>query len=396
MESVNFGQPLQHHTENSFDKMKMNVNEQKKLYRENDLKKTDFYRLPISRSLEITATEGESTEVIRRIHKAMSRLAPMGEDERRSLWFEVKGKKWEWYRLTTTVYEDCHYLYISGNEHEQYVFGGKNCATAHRCYTDDELFDVLSKIENYVVNLIDNILLAPEQYNTYVDSCLDHHRRRGLIKRSIINALLPTTLFDEIDIPKAIKIYESQQLSSQFSKMTLRRYIHYWRIAYEAVYGEQEGDDQDVFHLSSKGYELENYNLDTEEDFKKWKTDVSLFHGFDVVYARVHLYPVFENGYWHFRVSTSSYWNLDECLKAVLGLTDADIIPELGEVSHILGILKETDYVEITPDAYRYMQGEGVGSQMKLPYAGEVDKAIIKKIIENTDWKPIERVRPLD
>ena len=114
------------------------------------------------------------------------------------------------------------------------------------------------------------------------------------------------------------------------------------------------------------------------------------------MYARVHLYPVFENGYWHFRISTSSYWNLDECLKAVLGLTDADIIPALGEVSHILGILRETDYVEITPDAYRYMQDEGVGSQMMLPYAGEVGRDIIKKIIENTEWVPIERVRPVD
>lgn len=372
----------------------MNLNEQKKLYRENALKVADFYRLPISRRLETIETEGKSSETIQRIHKAMHRLAPMGEDERRSLWFEVKGKKWEWYRLSTTVYKDCHYLHISSNEHEQYVLGDKSCANAFRYYTDDELFEVLSKIENYVVNLIDNILLAPGQYNEYVNNCLDYHRRKGLIKRSIVNALLPTTLLDGIDIPKAIKIYESQQLPSQFSNMTLRSYMHYWRIAYEAVYGKQVGDDMEVFQHSSKGYEVKNYNLDSEEDFKRWKTDVSLYHGFDVVYARVHLYPVFENGYWHFYISTRSYWNLDECLKAVLGLTDAGIIPELGEVSHILGILKETDYVEITPEAYRYMQGEGVGSQMKLPYAGEIGRDIIKKIIENTDWEPIERVRP--
>ncbi|MDE5762702.1 MAG: hypothetical protein K2H68_04255 [Bacteroidales bacterium] len=372
----------------------MKLNEQKRLYRENALKVADFYCLPISRGLEITVTEGKSGETIQRIHKAMNRLAPMGEDERRSLWFEVKGKKWEWYRLSTIVYKDCHYLHISDNEHEQYVLADKSCENARRCYTDDELLDVLSRIENYVVNLIDNILLAPEQYNEYVDAYLDYHRRKGLIKRSIVNALLPTTLLDGIDIPRAIKIYESQQLPSQFPKMTLRNYMHYWRIAYEAVYGKQSGDDLDVFRHSSKGYETENYNLDSEEDFRSWKIDVSPFHGFDVVYARVHLYPVFENGYWHFRVGTSSYWNLDECLKTVLGLTDADIIPALGEVSHILGILRETDYVEITPDAYRYMQGEGVGSQMMLPYADEVGRDIIKKIIENTEWAPIERVRP--
>lgn len=76
-------------------------------------------------------------------------------------------------------------------------------------------------------------------------------------------------------------------------------------------------------------------------------------------------------------------------------MSDAGISVELGEVDHLLGILKETDYLEITPYAYRYMQGDDIGSQMKLPYAYEVDKKVIKKIIANTNWNKIERVRPL-
>lgn len=76
-------------------------------------------------------------------------------------------------------------------------------------------------------------------------------------------------------------------------------------------------------------------------------------------------------------------------------MSDAGISVELGEVDHLLGILKETDYVEITPYAYRYMQGDDIGGQMKLPYAYEVDKKVIKKIIANTNWNKIERVRPL-
>lgn len=73
---------------------------------------------------------------------------------------------------------------------------------------------------------------------------------------------------------------------------------------------------------------------------------------------------------------------------------DAGISVELGEVEHILGILKETDYVEITPYAYRYMQGDDIGSQMKLPYADEVGKHVIKKIIANTKWNKLEKVSP--
>lgn len=65
--------------------------------------------------------------------------------------------------------------------------------------------------------------------------------------------------------------------------------MHYWRIAYEAVYGKMSGNDIEVFRHSSKGYEIKEYNLDSEDDFRRWKNDVSPYHGFDVVYARVHL-----------------------------------------------------------------------------------------------------------
>lgn len=172
--------------------------------------------------------------------------------------------------------------------------------------------------------------------------------------------------------------------------------MHFWRIAYESVYGEQQGDDIEVFRHSSKGYVVKDYDIYSEADFKEWKAAVSLYHGFDVVYARVHIYPVNEDGNWHFYIGTHGYWNLEECLKAIVALSDASISVELGEVAHILGILKETDYVEITPYAYRYMQGDNIGSQMRLPCVDEIGKDTLKKIIANTEWKKIENVRPID
>ncbi len=325
----------------------------------------------------------------------MSRLAPMGDDERRSLWFEVRGKRWEWYRLSVSTYKDRHYLYITGDTYDHHVFCDKEDCNSHHCFYEDELVGIFSKVEKYVVGLVDNILSAPEQYNSYVEKYLSYYRREGLIKRSILNSLIPDNHYDGIDIPRVISIYENQVEPTQFSEMTLRRYMHYWRIAYEAVYGKMSGDDIEVFRHSSKGYEIKEYNLDSEDDFRRWKNDVSPYHGLDVVYARVPLFPVFSNDQWHFYIGTHSYWNLDDCFKAVIGLFNAGISVELGEVEHVLGILKETDYVEITPYAYRYMQGEDIGSQMKLPYADEVGKDVIKKIIANTNWNKIERVSPL-
>lgn len=372
----------------------MRFNDQKKLYRQNALTQSDIINLPDSRSLDVTAVSGKCADIIRSIHDAMGRLAPMGDNERRSLWFEVWGKRWVWYRLSVSTYNDCHYLYITGDPHDCYVFCDKEDCNSNHCFSEDELFEIFSKIEKYVVGLVDNILSDPEQYNIYVDKYLSYYRREGLIKRSILNSLIPDNSYEGIDLQKVIRIYEILPEPTQFFEMTLRRYMHYWRIAYEAVYGERSGDDIAVFRHSSKGSGIKEYNLDSEDDFKRWMVDVMPFHGFDVVYARVHLLPVYNNDHWHFYVSTSSYWNLDDCLKAVVGLSDAGISVELGEVSHILGILKETDYVEITPYAYRYMQGDDIGSQMKLPYAEEVGKDVIKKIIANTKWNKLEKVSP--
>ncbi len=373
----------------------MKLNDQKKIYRQNALTQSDIQYFPGSRGLDVTVVSGTCADIIRRIHGAMSRLAPMGDDGRRSLWFEVRGKRWEWYRLSVSTYKNRHYLYITGDTYDHHVFCDKDDCNSHHCFYEDELVGIFSKVEKYVLGLVDNILSEPEQYNSYVEKYLSYYRREGLIKRSILNSLIPDNRYDGIDIPRVISLYENQFEPTQFSEMTLRCYMHYWRIAYEAVYGKMSGDDIEVFQHSSKGYEIKEYHLDSEDDFRRWKNDVSPYHGFDVVYARVHLYPTYTNGQWHFYVGTGSYWNLDDCFRAVVGLSDAEISVELGEVDHVLGILKETDYVEITPYAYRYMQGDDIGSQMKLPYAYEVDKNVIKKIIANTNWNKIERVIPL-
>lgn len=100
----------------------MKLNDQKKIYRQNALTQSDIQYFPDSRGLEVTVVSGTCAYIIRRIHGAMSRLAPMGDDERRSLWFEVRGKGWEWYRLSLSTYKDRHYLYITGDTYDHHVF----------------------------------------------------------------------------------------------------------------------------------------------------------------------------------------------------------------------------------------------------------------------------------
>lgn len=211
----------------------MKFNDQKKFYRQNALTQSDILYLPDSRGLDVTAVSGKCADIVRSIHDAMGRLAPMGDDERRSLWFEVKGKRWEWYRLSVSTYKDRHYLYITGDSYDHHVFCDKEDCNSRHCFYEDELAGIFSKIEKYAAGLVDNILSAPEQYNSYVEKYLSYNRREGLIKRSVLNSLIPDNSYDGIDIPRVINIYENQGEPTHFSEMTLRRYMHYWRIAYE-------------------------------------------------------------------------------------------------------------------------------------------------------------------
>ena len=115
----------------------MRFNDQKKLYRQNALTQSDILFLPDSRGLDVTAVSGKCADIIRSIHGAMGRLAPMGDDDRRSLWFEIKGKRWEWYRLSVSTYKDRHYLYITGDTYDHHVFSDKEDCNSRHCFYEE-------------------------------------------------------------------------------------------------------------------------------------------------------------------------------------------------------------------------------------------------------------------
>lgn len=111
------------------------------------------------------------------------------------------------------------------------------------------------------------------------------------------------------------------------------------------------------------------------------------------MYARVHLWVRKDEttGKWHFVLSTSSYWNLDEYLTIVEKLYDGGIILEYGNLDSILPILKEIDLVEITPSAYRYFQRDRVGSQLAL---WQIPEELRQKVIAYTNWNKQQEVKP--
>lgn len=91
------------HESNPYNPTLMKINDQKKLYRENIISQTDILMLPESRGWDATVVGGQCAKSIRRIHLAINRLATMGDDELRTLWVEVRGKRLEWYRLSSSA-----------------------------------------------------------------------------------------------------------------------------------------------------------------------------------------------------------------------------------------------------------------------------------------------------
>ena len=65
---------------------------------------------------------------------------------------------------------------------------------------------------------------------------------------------------------------------------------------------------------------------------------------------------------------------------------DQGITLVVDEIDSILKILRQEDMVGFRPWPDKYMDRDGVTSQMWLPHIGDVSREIYWKIIKNTTW----------
>lgn len=397
---------------------------------EQEIKILDIQHFSGSECWKNIFVDDKSLNILLRIEQSMQQLAAMGDDELRSLWVEAQRgapEDWgdfeslkndgevdtydeylelwkidcpneiEWWKISSMRYDGFHYLHITDGERYSYclqsaknVFDDRNESEAYY-----DVSKLLACIEIYITTLVECIVISPEAYNDYVDNNLPYKKRKGVILRSILNELLPDWYLKDVDKERAVELLEKKEEPEYFEHMTLRTYMHYWRRAYEALgYKCEEQSDIDVFRYSSKGYKVEKYNLDSEEVFTQWITDVSPYHGFDVVYARVHFFPHYENGSWNFLLSTHSYWNLNEYIRVAISMYNEGILLEFDGREKILSILRGTDCVRICPDAYRYIQSGDVGNEINLPDPNEdISVETVKLIIANTEWETLLEVK---
>lgn len=385
----------------------------------------DILSLPNERYAGNGIVVNEPTrQLMLRIENSLFRLQAMGDDERRELWiradpgtleewisyekmlewgsvenYEEYLELWKeessednlWYRIVSASYKDFHQFIVSDNIH-----GLVDLRTIP--YVDYKGFDnskacdltkPLGNIADAIDSLVENILSDNgKEYVDFVEKNLPYGKREGTIHRRKLYQLADIDPLKEFDKKKLINILTSKEKPIEYEEMTLRIYIQMWAKCYRALHQNQyEGiSDTELFKHSSKGYEALNLDFDLPSDFQEWDDACSFAHCFDVVYARVHLW-VRRNettGKYGFVLGTRSVWNLSQYLLIAETLDAQGIRISYTDLDAILPLLREEDLVEITPYAYRYFQGNGIGEQMDLCLFSEDIQPLV---MANTNWK---------
>lgn len=260
----------------------------------------------------------------------------------------------------------------------------------------------LLRLERYVTALVDAIVQDPDAYNDYVERQLPFSKRDGVIRRSDLYEVCP--LFRRIAQPdRYIRLIEEMKAlgPKRFTRMTLRLYRHYWRLAYVAYRtlddfqpdapDEYEGlDDREVFRHSSKGRESEGLDPDSEDDFLHWERENTAYHCHDVAYARIHLLPRRDTqGGWHLALSYNVVGYFQDVLNIVEAFYKIGVGLDIDSFAEAaVKKLKEEDEITLTPLPNKYRE------EMSLPCPDDdITPAMIDELIRRTGWKPSARVR---
>ena len=374
-------------------------------------------------------------EVMLRIEKTMQRLEVMGDDEQRWLWIELKApaKRYRmeeadengnyWYQVFTAHYEGFHYMIIRNRRWKYidlrsatYIRGERKPDVWH-----GNVSESLLKLEGYITALVDSICEDPDEYNAYVEKHLPYSKRDGKIRRADLNRICPVyrTFEDPERVVEVVKRMRALPLWSA-GEMTLRTYMHFWRLLYEAyrtwesyrptpksAYANKT--DEEVFREhNNKGDEIEGLDLDSEQDFLKWDKENSSYHNMDVAYARVHLWPRKKGegwgeekvdvpeGRWYFTLSFSVYGYANDVVNMLEALCDEGVGVVCDEMARLLRIAEETDWVGITPGANKYSYDETVGNEITLPFVdGDITAEQIAELIVATEWEKVRKVSPI-
>ena len=360
-----------------------------------------------------------SEEVMLRIEASMSKLKVMGDDDRRFFWIwaQVNKREREWLQVLTAHYNDFHYLILGDNRSEMAVLQNAESIYSNEEKYREDVKEPLLALETHVKAVVDWVCEAPEEYHAYVERYLPYDKRNGDIPRKVFYSIDPEW-HDGKDDERLIRGLEEVKAAAplEFDSITLRTYITVWSAAYrilsqiryderdkgyerKLLHDAQTMDDIELFmEYDSKGQEIEGLNLDSQEDYERWRKANCGFHCMDVSYARIHLSPWRENESesYRFHLNFGGYGFYDEVAEIAIALHKQGITLKVDEIDSILKILRQEDMVGFRPHPDKYMNRDGVTNQVWLPHIGDVTREVYWKIIKSTKWHKQHKPWPND
>ncbi|MBQ9309299.1 MAG: hypothetical protein IJ222_00355 [Bacteroidales bacterium] len=400
----------------------------------------DMRGLPFesSRLSETTLLDEESLWKMFHITEIMKRITPMYSDDRRLLWIEVKRdtpaewmsfedakeeyddietledylRVWEeenpypveWWSIMSGYYQDMHYIAIGDGRWKRVHLGNKSSIESENHKPRMNYAKFLGRLADYIKEIVDSIETNPDNYNSYLEANLPYTKRTGTIQTREYRRILG--LGGEDKMPRGAKGFLRRMMAmgdevpALEGPMTLRCYAGIWTIAHTGIKYykmKEDADPLEVFSHSSKGYRIaKDYDLDSEEDYRKWAKENMPYHCFDIVYARVHLVPSEKDGKWTLGLwGGLEGWSRD-IVEAGMALEKAGIPFSMkGEAESLFKNLIGDNEITFEPLG-------GVRSWIESPsrsfpeiYEEGVSKEKLEALAKATKWVPLKQARPI-
>ena len=385
---------------------------------------------------------GKAEEIVWKIHGELSIFEPCGDDDQRSIWMEIpRGKitdwmnfddavkygvattreeyeqewlawyprKTEWIKITTAVYENNVFFYVSNGRHDFASFRGDN----HGNSNASGFTKHFEKILNEVRLIKERILKDVDAYNEYVETNLPKQIREGRIHRKDLYRILPWKRPDLSDRDKITKmLHDCKEYSgTPLDQMTIRSYCKYYRIAHKVYHDwhtdqkekkrneDYPTDDIDYYRTRHFHKISPKLDLDSEEDFMKFKHDHYGELGFsrtDIV-ADNHTIP----GKWTIRISPSYSSQIWLALEVALALYEAGIPLRVENADRLREAVQESDCVRLTSHSFHnYISHQEEISVYVLPWEDECQYEIygvtaeqLQDLISHSEWLPVNKLK---
>lgn len=361
---------------------------------EKPLRVKDFRSLPEGE--ETILLDDESLEVMYGIQETMRTLEPKGLDDVRTLRIETIGQSNSivWYEVTIRIYKDMHGLSLSSEQGASYYFANKDNWIREENPVRHSCKHFLERLWGYLCAVVQQIGRDPQSYTRYLEEHVPYQEREGHVVRRKIQDVLPGVKIEVANRKEALDLLMRKlgMHADGYEAMTLRRYIEAWKVAY-CAYCESTTllaeSAEEVFRRSNCGRDLEEYDLDSPDDFARWDRDRNPYHCYDVVYVQIHLYPErnSETGRWYLELAYDLELYADAGFRVASALEKAGIPFVVGDAEGKVAVLSGEDTIYFSPDCRDY----------QLPYPGEngVTEEQVKRAIGLITWKRFEEVRSI-